>query len=166
MKTVTDPYTGEITEYTDDEFMEAKLNLLSTWDEAKKAMTAAAIIEKKAREEYVALVGNPAKVKGTEYDTLENGWRCKITKSLYYSFKKLDNTNKINVEAINDALREIADTVEDGAEVAGELVRWVPSLAVGPYEKLSAKAKSIINKVVISGKTSVAIELVPPKESK
>lgn len=165
MKQVIDTSTGEITEYTDEEFLEAKLSVLAIWEEAKTAMSAASLVEKKAREDYVALVGNPEKTKGTEWDALQDGWRCKITKTPAYSFRK-NEAGRNDIEAITKALGAISDTVENGAEVAGELIRWTPSLAAGVYDKLQPDAKKIINQVVIEGKSSVRLEIVPPKENK
>lgn len=164
MKTVICPITGELTEYTDEEFYEKKTSALLAWKAAYEQIQKLKEIEQAARFEYVSLAGNPAKMKGTEYDELGNGWKCKITKTPNFGFIKDGRSN--DLKAINAALGRIADEIPDGARIAGEVVRWSPTLSVGTYDELSPEAKLIINEIIIQNRSSVSLEIIPPKEKK
>lgn len=164
MKTVICPTTGELTEYTDEEFYVKKSAALFAWQAAYDKIQELKEIERNARLEYVSLVGNPAKMKGTEYDELGNGWKCKITKTQNFGFVKDGRSN--DLKAINAALGKIADEIPDGARIAGEVIRWSPTLSVGTYDELSPEAKAIINEIIIQNASSVSLEIIPPKEKK
>lgn len=165
MKQILSLETGEIIEYENDEYIAKKNAALALWEETSKKVKELAIIAKAAQAEYIELVADPRKTKGTQYDDLGNGWRCKITKSPNYSFKKGED-QKVDINAISVALSQIADTIENGSLIAGSLVRWTPDLSLSTYNELSPEAKAIIDTVAIEGKSYTKLEIVPPKEKK
>jgi len=165
MRQIVSLDTGEIIEYEDDEYLEKKNNALRTWQVASEEIKRLSVIKKAAEQEYIELAGNPHTMKGTQWDILGDGWRCKISKTANYGFKK-GSDGKVDVKLLNLALGEIADKCDNGTSIAGELVSWMPRLSLSKYYALSPEATAIIDRVAVQGKSSVKIEIVAPKDKK
>lgn len=165
MKHILCQETGEIYEYENEEWESLKNTALQEWYAADQEIKKLDAVRKAAMAKYVELVAHPDKVSGTQYDELEKGWKCKITKTPNFGFKK-DENNKVDNNAISDMLGQIADKIENGALLAGKLVTWRPEVSIGTYKALPDEAKRIADEIIVQNKSYVKLELVAPKEIK
>lgn len=161
---VIDYDTGETIEISLEEFEKQKQDILVLWQNASQNKAKFVAQEKEMRERFVLLTGDQSKTKGTEYVPLPNQWSCKITKNLNYTFRKDFDSNKINIDAVVDALSEIAAKCENGPMYVKDLIKWKPELSIGEYNKLTDEAKNIIDEVIVTSPGSPSLEIIPPKE--
>jgi hypothetical protein len=161
MKTVTNPTTGEVVEYTDAQFNAERDRLIMAWEAQKKTLEVAKDAEMTLRKAVVAFTFDPEKTKGTENVDLGNGWKIKAVKKINYGWIKKDD--KVDADAIETALDAIEATGNEGAFIAERLVSWSPTLSVSEYNKLDDKYKKLIDAVIVTTDGAPTLEVVAPK---
>ena len=159
---VTDKVTGEIKEYTDAEFIAERDRLLTLWSEAKNRLDVAKEFEMQIRKEAVAFAFDQSKLTGTERIDLANGWQAKAVKKINYGWITGDD-DKVNKDAIEDALCQIEEAGPAGQLIASRLVKWTPDLSLTEYKQLPDEFKTIIDKVIVTSEGSPTLEIIPPK---
>jgi len=165
MKTVTNKETGEVVEYSDEEFIAKRDTLLVEWDAAKTLLDEAKEREMQLRKMVVNFIADPERDKGTENIELGNGWKAKVVKKLTYGFVKTFD-GKTDKHAIEKALQEIEADGAAGELIAERLVKWTPDLSVTEYNQLPQEYKAIIDKVIVTNEGAPTLEIVAPKAAK
>lgn len=165
MKTITNKETGEITEYTDAEFIEKRDALLLQWQDAQKRLEVAKAEEMVLRKQCVDFAFDQDKISGTERVELGGGWEAKAVKKLTYGFIQ-DKEGKLDRKAINAALDKIEARSDAGAYIAENLVKWTPALSVTEYNKLNPEDKAAIDAVIVTKEGAPTLEIIAPKAPK
>lgn len=165
MKTVTNKTTGEIKEYTDNEFAVERDRLLMLWQDAQKRLETAKAEEMDLRKQVVDFAFDQDKVSGTERIELGGGWQAKAEKKITYGFIQ-DAEGKLDRKAVNAALDKIEARSDAGAYIAENLVKWTPALSVTEYKKLTAEDKAAIDAVIVTKEGAPTLEIVAPKAPK
>jgi hypothetical protein len=162
MKTVTNKLTGEVKEYTEEEFQAEKNRLFVAWDQSKKALDTAKENEMFLRKQVVDFAFDQTKVSGTENIELGAGYKAKAVKKITFGFVK-NEQGSIDRLSINKALDMIETESAEGKVVADRLVSWNPSLSVSEYNKLNSSQKSIIDTVIVTKESAPTLSIVEPK---
>lgn len=108
--------------------------------------------ERKLRQELFGQFFTDPK-EGTNYISLENGWRLK-------------GVYKLNRTVDEGALPAIRDTLSVMGVSTDTLVEWKPSLKLAVYKELKADARNVFDEALTMRPASPVMELVPPKEAK
>ncbi len=162
MRQVIDKTTGEVKEYTEEQFETLRDALLVSWQDSKIALERAKELEMQLRKQIVDFAFDPNKQSGTENVELGNGYKLKAVKTLRYSFVK-NADNKLDKAAIDKALAKIEKDGAVGELIAERLVKWTPDLSLTEYKLLSEKHKLIIDSVIVTTEGSPTLEIVEPK---
>jgi len=166
MKQIINKQTGEVKNYTDNEFEAERNRLLILWDESKKALEVAKETEMTARKKAVEFSFDQGKNSGTERIELGNGWQAKAVKKVNYGWVKTED-GKLNKNAIEIALQKI-ETIggQTGELIAERLVKWTPDLSLTEYNLLSQEYRAIIDEVIVTTDGAPSLEIIAPKSPK
>lgn len=120
--------------------------IVHQWLEAKKMLQQAQYVEKECRHKVLENIGE-LQIGSNNFD---NGF-CKlnITQS-----EKFDVVN--NHELINKILNQIA--LNDGLEIAQNLIQWKPSLSKKVYDKLSPLSRQLMAEILTVSLSSPIIK--------
>lgn len=162
MRQVIDKATGAITEYTDEQYVGIRDQMLVEWQASKEALEKAKELEMQLRKQVVDFAFDPNKQSGTENVELGNGYKLKAVKTLRYGFIK-NAENKLDKAAIDKALAKIEKDGAVGELIAERLVKWTPDLSLSEYKLLNEKHKAIIDSVIVTTEGSPTLEIVEPK---
>lgn len=165
MKTVVDKSTGEVFEYTDEQFIAKRNELLMKWQDAKEALDVAKEQEMAFRKICVDFAFDQDKQSGTENIDLGAGYKAKAVKKVNYGFVKTEE-GKVNKVAIEKALQKIEKDGAAGLLIAERLVKWTPDLSLTEYKLLSEKHQKIIDEVIVTTDGSPTLEIIAPKAPK
>jgi hypothetical protein len=128
--------------------------VLIEWEEARRKLAVEKEAEARLRLEYVSMVSDPGKSKGTENIELANGYKAKIVKKINYN---------VDQNTINAALDAIENTGPEGKFVAERLIKWKADLSVTEYEKLDTKYRAMIDAAITTSPGTPTLEIVAPK---
>lgn len=137
-----------------------RMQVLDTWQEAKKALDAAKAAEAAARNEVVKLFSEKASdpmAEGTENIATGVG-TVKFKHTLNY---KLDTSN--DGDKLDKVLDAIEKSMEGGNIIAERLVKWKPELSISEYRLLSPENKKRIDAVLTVTPGAKSVEIVPIK---
>jgi len=162
MHTVLNKKTGELVEYTDEQFIAERDKRLHAWEDSQKALEKAKELEMQLRKEAVDFAFDPNKQKGTERIELGNGYQAKAVKKLNYGFIKTSE-GKVDKDRIERALQKIEKTGPVGELIAERLVKWTPDLSMTEYNQLDEKFKKIIDEVIVTTEGAPTLEIIEPK---
>lgn len=166
MHQVTNKATGEVKNYTDEEFETERTRLLLLWTQAKEQLEAAKAVEMEYRTAVVNFAFDPNKQSGTERIELGNGYELKAVKKINFGWIK-DEAGKLNKRAIDKALEKIEKVGGAVGELIAErLVKWTPDLSLTEYKQLDEKFKRIIDEVIVTSEGAPTLEIIPPKAAK
>jgi len=166
MHQIINKQTGEVTNYTDEEFIAKRDTLFMQWQDSKAKLDAAKETEMLLRKEVVDFAFDQNKDKGTENIDLGNGWKAKAVKKINYGFVK-NAEGKLDKKAIDEALIKI-ETLGGavGELVAERLIKWTPDLSQTEYNQLQPQFRAIIDEVIVTSEGSPTLEIVSPKAPK
>jgi len=154
--------TGEVTNYTDEQFIAERDKRLLQWQEAQTALATAKDKELELRKLAVEFSFDQNKDKGTERIELGNGYQAKAVKKINYGFVK-NEENKTDKDAIESALEKIEADGPTGELIAERLISWSPSLSQSEYKNLCPEHKEIIDEVIVTTAGAPTLEIIPPK---
>mgnify|MGYP001561094370 CR=1 FL=1 len=154
--------TGEIKNYTEEEFVSERDRLLLAWEESKTALEVAKEKEMQLRKKVVDFAFDQNKQSGTERIELGNGWQAKAVKKVNYGWIK--SGDKVDKAAIDKALAKIEKLGGAVGELIAErLVKWTPDLSLTEYKQLDEKYKKIIDEVIVTSDGAPTLEVIAPK---
>lgn len=162
---VTDPETGEITNYTQAQYIQERDKRLLDWQNKQINLGKAKEAEMKARKDAVLFLHDPSRAGKTENIALGNGYSAKTKTPVNYGFVK-NADGKIDKAAIEKALAKIEKDGEVGELVAERIIKWTPDLSLTEYNQLSAKHKTIIDAIIVTTEGTPTLEIVEPKTKK
>lgn len=131
--------------------------LLTSWKNAKDALTTATLAERELRSQVIAAFSetNDEMYSGTESIDIGFGYDLKIVHNLKYT---LDNSN--DFEKTDKALDEIEAALGDiGELIVDRLVKRKLEISVSEYKELPPEAKKIIDRVLTIKPASKSVEI-------
>lgn len=160
---VVNKETGEITNYTEEEYRIERDRRLMDWDAKVKALAAAKDAEMLARKAAVAFMHDDSKTGTTENVELGGGYKATFKVPVKYGFIK-NAEGKVDKARIEKALAKIESLGGVGELVAERLVKWTPELSLTEYKLLDAKHKKIIDDVIVTSDDGApSLEIKAPK---
>lgn len=148
---------GKGDDFTAQEHLFYRDQLLEKWEATKQALEAAKIVEMDLRKQFVHFAFNTDTLTGTERIDLANGYTAKAVKKLNYN---------VNQETVNDALDKLENLDAEGKFIAERVIKWKAELSVTEYKALSLKHKAIIDAVITTSEGAPSLEIVAPKDKK
>lgn len=148
---------GKGDDFTAEEHLFYRDQVLEQWESAKQSLEAAKIAEMDLRKTFVKFAFNTETLTGTERIDLANGYQAKAVKKLNYN---------VDQEKVNDALDKIENMDAEGKFIAERLIKWKADLSITEYKALPDKYKAIIDTVVTTSEGAPALEIIAPKDKK
>jgi len=136
--------------------------LLAEWEKSKLVLEAAKQQEMTARKAVVAVAFTEDAKEGTNRIPLANGYALKYVRKINY---KLEKDNRL----LNAAYSEIEAIGNEGAFLAGEILKRVYDFGQGAYKKLDvsnpthAAIKAIVDRVLTTSDAAPSLEIENPK---
>lgn len=162
---VTDPETGEVTTYSEAEYIRTRDFLLTDWQKKQAELATAKDNEISARKKAVMFMHDPAKSGSTENVPLGGGYIAKMKVPIRYGFVQND-AGRVDKARIEKALSKIEKDGEAGELIAERLIKWTPDLSLTEYKQLSDKYRKIIDDVIVTTEGTPTLEIVEPKAKK
>lgn len=161
--TVTDKDTGEITTYTQEEYIAERDRRLMDWNRKKEGLDAAKDAEMKARKAAVLFMHDPSQTGRTENVDLGGGYKATFKIPVKYGFVK-NAEGKTDKARIEKALSKLESLGGAGELIAERLVKWTPELSLTEYNLLNEKHKKIIDDVIVTSDDGApSLEIKAPK---
>lgn len=157
--------TGEITNYTEAEYVAERDRLLVKWQADQIALATAKEEELKSRKAAVMFMHDPSKSGTTENVELGNGFKATMKVPVNYGFIKNEAGN-VDKARIEKALSKIEKDGEAGELIAERLVKWKPELSLTEYKQLPEKFKKAIDDVIVTSEGTPTLEIKEPKAKK
>lgn len=166
MPDIIDKATGEVTTWSESDYLAERDRLLMAHQAAETALAVAKASEMTARKAAVDFCFDQYNNSGTERIELGNGYQAKAVKKVNYGWVKALDGVKVDRKKIEAALNQIEALGNEGPFIAERLIKWSPELSLTEYNKLAPQYKAIIDPVIVTTDGAPTLDIIAPKEKK